>query len=75
MKYEPYDIGFVKGDLVTDFWGEGVGLVTDILWGVQGNGVLPTWVTVIWAGTGKEEHWDAEALKKMKKALDFRETP
>ena len=68
MKYEPYDIGFVKGDLVTDFWGEGVGLVTDILWGVQGNGVLPTWVTVIWAGTGKEEHWDAEALKKVEKS-------
>ena len=68
MKYEPYDIGFVKGDLVTDFWGEGVGLVTDILWGVQGNGVLPTWVTVIWAGTGKEEHWDAEALKKVEES-------
>ena len=68
MKYEPYDIGFVKGDLVSDFWGEGVGLVTDILWGVQGNGVLPTWVTVIWAGTGKEEHWDAEALKKVEKS-------
>ena len=68
MKYEPYDIGFVKGDLVTNYWGEGVGLVTDILWGVQGNGVLPTWVTVIWAGTGKEEHWDAEALKKVEKS-------
>ena len=68
MKYEPYEIGFVKGDLVTNFWGEGVGLVTDILWGVQGNGVLPTWVTVIWAGTGKEEHWDAEALKKVEKS-------
>ena len=68
MKYEPYDIGFVKGDLVTNYWGEGVGLVTDILWGVQGNAVLPTWVTVIWAGTGKEEHWDAEALKKVEKS-------
>jgi hypothetical protein len=31
VKYEPYDIGFVKGDLVTNVWDEGVGLVTDIL--------------------------------------------
>ena len=68
MKYEPYDIGFVKGDLVTNVWDEGVGLVTDILWGIQGDGVLPTWVTVIWAGTGKEEAWDAEALKKVEKS-------
>ena len=68
MKYKPYDIGFVKGDLVTNFWGDGVGLVSDILWGIQGNGVLPTWVTVIWAGTGKEEHWDASALKKVEKS-------
>jgi len=68
VKYEPYDIGFVKGDLVTNFWEEGVGLVTNILWGIQGNAVLPTWVTVIWAGEGKEEAWDAEALKKVEKS-------
>ena len=68
MKYEPYDIGFVKGDLVTDVWEPGVGLVTDILWGIQGDGGLPTWGMVIWAGTGKEEAWDAEALKKVEKS-------
>ena len=68
MKYEPYEIGFTKGDLVTNFWGDGVGLVSDILWGIQGNGVLPTWVTVIWAGTGKEEAWDAHALKKVEES-------
>ena len=32
VKCEPYDIGFVKGDLVTNVWDDGVGLVTDILW-------------------------------------------
>ena len=68
MKYEPYDIGCEKGDLVTTTWDKGVGLVTDILWGIQGDGVLPTWVTVIWAGTGKEEAWDAAALKKVEKS-------
>ena len=68
MIYQPYDIGFVKGDLVTNVWDDGVGLVTDILWGVPGDGVLPTWVTVIWAGTGKEEARDAAALKKVEKS-------
>ena len=68
MKYEPYDIGFVKGDLVTNIWDEGVGLVTDILWGLPDDNCLPTWVIVIWAGTGKEDAWDAEALKKVEKS-------
>ena len=65
MKYEPYDIGFVRGDLVTNVWDDGVGLVTNILWGLEDDSCLPTWVTVIWAGEGKEEHWDAHALKKV----------
>ena len=68
MKYEPYDIGFVKGDLVTNVWDEGVGLVTDILWGLPDDNCLPTWVIVIWAGTGKEDAWDAHALKKVEES-------
>jgi len=66
--FEPYDIGFVKGDLVTDVWNDGVGLVTDILWGKPNDECLPTWVTVLWAGTGEEGGWDAHALKKVEES-------
>ena len=74
MKCERYDIGFVNGDLVTDVWNDGVGLVIDILWEnptYYHDECLPPLVTVLWARTGEEGGWDPHALKKL---LDFPET-
>ncbi len=75
MIYQPYDIGFVRGDLVSDVWDLDVGLVTDIIWGVKGDDTLPTWVTVLWSGKGEENMWEADALKKVEKVLDFSQSP
>jgi len=63
--FEPYEIGMSEGDLVEDRWNNDVGLVTGILWGKSNDELLPTWVTVLWAGTGEEGGWDAHALKKV----------
>ena len=68
MNFPPYDIGFTKGDLVTTWWYDDVGLVTDILWGKPSEECLPTWVTVLWAGKGSSDQWDAEALKKVEES-------
>ena len=68
MSFPPYDIGFAKGDLVTTGGYDDVGLVTDILWGKSSEECLPTWVTVLWAGKGSSDQWDAEALKKVEES-------
>ena len=68
MNFPPYDIGFAKGDLVTTLWYDDVGLVTDILWGKPSEECLPTCVTVLWAGKGSADQWDAEALKKVEES-------
>ena len=66
--FEPYEIGFEPGDLVQNIWGEDMGIVTGILWGKPNDELLPTWVTVLWSGEGKETGCTPDGLKKVKES-------
>ncbi len=66
--FEPYEIGMTKGDLVEDRWNNDVGLVTGILWGKPNDELLPTWVTVLWSGEGKESGCTPDCLKKVEES-------